>query len=72
MLTPEQKKNNLRLGLILGSIALIFFVGFMVRLMFFGAAKPPARMAGSAAAAINSTVATPMPAAAPAAGALAK
>jgi hypothetical protein len=49
MLTSEQKKNNLRLGLILGSVALIFFVGFMVRLMFFGAAKPPARMAGSAA-----------------------
>lgn len=50
MLTTEQKRNNLRLGLILGSIALIFFVGFMVRLVFFGAAKPPARMAGSAAA----------------------
>ncbi len=49
MLTSEQKKNNLRLGLILGSIALIFFVGFMVRLMFFGAAKPPAKMTGSAA-----------------------
>jgi hypothetical protein len=49
MLTPEQKKNNLRLGLILGSIALIFFIGFMVRLMFFGAAKPPAKMTGSAA-----------------------
>ena len=49
MLTPEQKKSNLRLGLILGSIALIFFIGFMTRLMFFGAAKPPAKMTGSAA-----------------------
>jgi hypothetical protein len=57
MLTSEQKKNNLRLGLILGSIALIFFVGFMVRLMFFGAAKPPAKMTGSAA--ILSAPATP-------------
>jgi hypothetical protein len=59
MLTPEQKKNNLRLGLILGSIALIFFVGFMVRLVFFGAAKPPARMTGSAA--ISSPAAVPAP-----------
>ncbi len=61
MLTPEQKKNNLRLGLILGSIALIFFVGFMVRLTFFGAAKPPARMTGSAA--VLAAPATPAPAA---------
>jgi hypothetical protein len=59
MLTPEQNKNNLRLGLILGSIALIFFVGFMVRLMFFGAAKPPAKMTGSAA--ILSAPAAPAP-----------
>jgi hypothetical protein len=49
MLSSEQKKGNLRLGLILGSIALIFFIGFMVRLTFFGAAKPPAKMTGSAA-----------------------
>lgn len=54
MLTPEQKKNNLRLGLILGSVVLIFFIGFMVRLMFFGAAKPPAKMAGSAAISVPS------------------
>jgi hypothetical protein len=60
MLTSEQKKNNLRLGLILGSVVLIFFIGFMVRLMFFGAAKPPAKMAGSAAASIPSV--TPLPA----------
>jgi hypothetical protein len=69
MLTSEQKKNNLRLGLILGSIALIFFVGFMVRLMFFGAAKPPARMAGSAAVLSAPTAVVPLAgaAAAPAA-----
>jgi hypothetical protein len=71
MLTAEQKKNNLRLGLILGSIALIFFVGFMVRLMFFGAAKPPARMTGSAAA-ISSASVPSMTAPAPAAVAPAK
>jgi hypothetical protein len=35
-MTPEQKKNNRRLGLILGSIALVFFLGFMARLVFFG------------------------------------
>ena len=35
-MTPEQKKNNFRLGLILGSIALVFFLGFMAKLIFFG------------------------------------
>jgi hypothetical protein len=35
-MTPEQKKNNLRLGLILGSIAIVFFIGFMAKLIFFG------------------------------------
>jgi hypothetical protein len=34
--TPEQKKSNRRLGLILGSIALLFFLGFMARAVFFG------------------------------------
>jgi hypothetical protein len=67
MLTPEQKKNNLRLGLILGSIALIFFVGFMVRLMFFGAAKPPAKMTGSAAILSAPSAPAPVAPAAPAA-----
>ncbi|WP_394789195.1 cytochrome oxidase small assembly protein [Rhodoferax sp.] len=33
MLTPEQKKNNLRTGLILASIALAFFVGFIVKMV---------------------------------------
>lgn len=35
-MTPEQKKNNLRLGLILASIAIVFFLGFMAKLLFFG------------------------------------
>ncbi|MES2688475.1 MAG: cytochrome oxidase small assembly protein [Pseudomonadota bacterium] len=35
-MTPEQKKHNLRLGLILGSIAVVFFLGFMAKLVFFG------------------------------------
>ncbi|MEO6896172.1 MAG: cytochrome oxidase small assembly protein [Caldimonas sp.] len=30
-MTPEQKKANLRLALVLASIALIFFVGFVVK-----------------------------------------
>jgi hypothetical protein len=67
MLTSDQKKNNLRLGLILGSIAVIFFVGFMVRLMFFGAAKPPAKMTGSAAILSAPSVPAPVAPAAPAA-----
>ena len=32
MATPEQKKANLRMGLILASIALAFFIGFMVKM----------------------------------------
>jgi hypothetical protein len=35
-MTPEQKKNNRRLGLILASIALVFFVGFMAKMMVLG------------------------------------
>lgn len=31
MTTPEQKKSNLRLALILASVALAFFAGFMVK-----------------------------------------
>ena len=30
-MTPEQKKSNLRLALILASVAIVFFVGFMVK-----------------------------------------
>jgi hypothetical protein len=36
MLTEEQKKKNLRTGLILASVVLIFLGGFMVRMIFFG------------------------------------
>lgn len=32
-MTPEQKKSNLRMGLILGSIAAVFFIGFMVKMV---------------------------------------
>jgi hypothetical protein len=35
-LTPEQKKQNQRLGLILGSIALVFFMGFVGKMVFLG------------------------------------
>jgi len=36
MLTPEQKKANARMGLILASIAVLFFVGFMARMVLLG------------------------------------
>ena len=32
-LTPEQKKSNLRMALILASIAAVFFIGFMVKMV---------------------------------------
>jgi hypothetical protein len=35
-MTPEQKKKNLRTGLILATIVLVFFFGFMARLVFLG------------------------------------
>jgi len=36
-MTPEQqKKSNVRLGLILGSIAIAIFVGFMVKSAVLG------------------------------------
>jgi len=31
--TPEQNKNNARLGLILASVAVVFFVGFLVKMV---------------------------------------
>jgi len=34
MITPQQKKNNLRLGLILASIAFVFFVGFLAKMIY--------------------------------------
>lgn len=30
-MTPEQKKNNLCLALILASVVAVFFIGFMVK-----------------------------------------
>jgi hypothetical protein len=33
MATPEQKKANLKMGLILASIAAVFLVGFMVKIV---------------------------------------
>jgi len=35
-MTPEQKKNNLRLALILASVALVLFLGFMAKTMYLG------------------------------------
>ena len=32
----EQKKRNIRLALILVSVALVFFAGFIVKMAFFG------------------------------------
>jgi len=34
---PEQRKQNLRLGLILASIAVAFFVGFFIKAIVLGA-----------------------------------
>lgn len=33
-MSPEQKKNNLRMALILASVAVVFFVGFLAKVMF--------------------------------------
>jgi hypothetical protein len=35
-MTPEQKKSNRRLGLILASVALVFFLGFLARMVLVG------------------------------------
>jgi hypothetical protein len=35
-MTPEQRKNNVRLALILASIAVALFVGFIVKSAIFG------------------------------------
>ena len=32
----EQKKNNLRLALILASVAIVFFVGFIAKMALLG------------------------------------
>ncbi len=36
MSTPEQQKNNLRLGLILASVAVVFFLGFVGKMVLLG------------------------------------
>ncbi|MGK6305815.1 cytochrome oxidase small assembly protein [Variovorax sp. DT-64] len=36
MTTPEQKRNNRRMGLTLASIAVLFFIGFVVRMVWIG------------------------------------
>lgn len=36
MNTDEQKKNNLRLGLILASVAVVFFLGFVGKMVLIG------------------------------------
>ena len=35
-MTPEQKKNNRRMGLVLATVALVFFIGFMARMVLLG------------------------------------
>jgi hypothetical protein len=35
-MTPEQKKNNLRLALVLASVALVFFIGFVGKMVLLG------------------------------------
>ena len=35
-LTPEQRRKNLRLGLVLASVALAFGVGFVAKAVLFG------------------------------------
>jgi hypothetical protein len=35
-MTPEQKRNNRRMGLTLASIAVLFFIGFVVRMVWIG------------------------------------
>jgi hypothetical protein len=36
-MVPEQKKkNNVRMALVLASIALVFFLGFVLKMVWFG------------------------------------
>jgi hypothetical protein len=35
-MSPEQKKSNLRLGLILASVAMVFFLGFFAKMVLLG------------------------------------
>ena len=36
MTTPEQRKSNLRMALILASVAAVFFVGFVAKIVLLG------------------------------------
>ena len=36
MASEEQQKRNVRLGLILATVAMVFFVGFIVRMALLG------------------------------------
>jgi hypothetical protein len=33
---PDRKKSNVRLGLILASVALVFFLGFIAKMVWLG------------------------------------
>ena len=35
-MSPERKKSNVRLGLILASVALVFFLGFIAKMVWLG------------------------------------
>jgi hypothetical protein len=35
-MSPEQKKHNLRLALVLASIAVVLFIGFIAKAALFG------------------------------------
>jgi hypothetical protein len=35
-MTPEQKKSNLRMALTLASVAAMFFIGFMAKMILLG------------------------------------
>jgi hypothetical protein len=36
-ISPEKRKSNVRLGLILASVALAFMLGFVAKFLLFGA-----------------------------------
>jgi hypothetical protein len=35
-MTPEQKRNNRRMALVLATVAVVFFLGFMARMVLLG------------------------------------
>ena len=35
-MSDEQRRRNVRLGLTLGTVALVFFIGFVVRMVVLG------------------------------------